>query len=291
MTYDLFIGDRLFSSWSLRGWLMLEKFGLPYRTHMVGLYSGSMAKDMAALAPARLVPALRQSDGTVIGESLAIAETLAERHPEAGLWPVSSAARATARWVCAEMVAGFGALRAECPMQLSHVWQGFQPSSDVRQDVERIETLWAHARGVSGSATGPLFGTYSLADVFYTPVAARIVGYGLPVSDANAAYCLSLLQDSAVRQWRAMGLTVAYEPFPYPQDAQPQAWPVSSKDVAKPISGTRALNTQCPYSGQPVTHVLELKGQNWGFCNAFCRDKTVADPEAWPEFIDMVNAH
>ncbi|MGI9368301.1 MAG: glutathione S-transferase N-terminal domain-containing protein, partial [Ruegeria sp.] len=127
MTYDLFIGDRLFSSWSLRGWLMLEKFGLSFRTHMIGLYSGTMVEDMGPLSPARLVPVLQLPDGTIVAESIAMAETLAERHPKAGLWPDDPASRATARWLCAEMVAGFHALRAQCPMQLLHCWQGFDP--------------------------------------------------------------------------------------------------------------------------------------------------------------------
>ena len=82
MTYDLYIGDRTFSSWSLRGWLLLEKFGLNFNTHLIGLYGGTMATDMAHLAPAKLVPTLRMPDRTVVGESLAIAETLAEHHPE-----------------------------------------------------------------------------------------------------------------------------------------------------------------------------------------------------------------
>ena len=86
MTYGLYIGDKAFSSWSLRGWLMLRKFDLPFREHMVFLYAGTMQTDLAPLAPARLVPALRTPDGTVIGESLAMAETLAECHPDAGLW-------------------------------------------------------------------------------------------------------------------------------------------------------------------------------------------------------------
>ena len=110
MTYDLYIGDRTFSSWSLRGWMMFEKFDLPVRTHLVGLYSGTMAQDLASLAPARLVPVVRASDGLVIGESLAIAETLAERHPHEGLWPEDGAQRARARWLCAEMVAGFSTM-------------------------------------------------------------------------------------------------------------------------------------------------------------------------------------
>ncbi|MCG7520135.1 glutathione S-transferase [Ruegeria sp. Ofav3-42] len=290
MTYDLFIGDRLFSSWSMRGWLMLEKFGLPYRSHMIGLYSGTMAEDMKPLAPARLVPALRLPDGTVVGESLAMAETLAELHPEAGMWPSDPAARATARWLCSEMAAGFTALRGQCPMQLKHCWQGFEASPETSADLQRIESLWAHARNVSGAISGPLFGTYSLADVFYTPVAARIIGYGLPVSDANREYCLELLSDTPVRQWRAMGLTVRYDPFPYALDLPSTPWPVGGVSRATPVEDTASINDACPYSGKAVTAVLDLGGQHWGFCNQFCRDKTVADPDAWPKFTDMIRA-
>ncbi len=287
MTYDLFIGDRLFSSWSMRGWLMLRKFGLPYTTHMIGLYSGTMARDMQPLAPARLVPALRLPDGTVVGESLAMAETLAERHPDAGLWPQDAAARATARWLCAEMVAGFHALRSACPMQIKHRWKGFEPSAETRADLTRIEALWAHAREISGAESGPLFGSYSLADVFYTPVAARIIGYGLPVSAQNHDYCMNLLSDPAVRQWRAMGLTVDYDPFPYdpPLDAEP--WPIGGASTARAVEAGPSVNDLCPYSGKPVTTFLELDGKRWGFCNTFCRDKTVADPGAWPKFTQM----
>jgi glutathione S-transferase len=225
MAYDLFIGDKMYSSWSLRGWLMLEKFNLPYQVNMVGLYSGTMAVDMAALAPARLVPALRTPEGTVVGESLAMAETLAERHPEAGLWPADPAQRAAARWLCAEMACGFGALRGDCAMQLSHVWEGFEPSDSVKADLARIEELWAHARKVSGSSEGWLFGEYSLADVFYAPVAARIVGYGLPVSEAARDYCAHVLADPAFKRWRAEAHEVTYDPEPYALDLPRRPWP------------------------------------------------------------------
>ena len=225
MTYDLFIGDRMYSSWSLRGWLMFEKFGIPCNTHMVGLYSGTMADDMAPLAPARLVPAVRTPEGTVIGESLAIAETLAERHPEAGLWPADPALRATARWLCAEMTAGFQALRGACPMQFQRRYSGFAADEAVRADLARIETLWSHARAISGAGGGWLFGDYSLADVFYTPVAVRIVGYGLPVSDAARAYCEALLDDPAVVAWRSQAAEIVYEPDPYRLDLPSQPWP------------------------------------------------------------------
>lgn len=225
MSYELYIGDRMFSSWSLRGWLMFEKFNIPCQTNMISLYSGTMADDMAPLAPARLVPAVRTPDGTVIGETLAIAETLAEQNPDAGLWPTDPAARATARWLCAEMTTGFGALRDACPMQLEYCQVGFEPSDAVLRDLARVETLWDHARGISGSATGWLFGEYSLADVFYTPVAARIIGYGLPVSQSAHAYCEALLKDPAVLNWRKEALKITYDPAPYALGLATTPWP------------------------------------------------------------------
>lgn len=224
MTYDIYIGDRTFSSWSLRGWLMMEKFNLPHRTHMIGLYSGTMADDMAPLAPARLVPAMKRPDGTVVGETLAMAETLAEDNPNAGMWPAGSAARATARWLCAEMVGGFSALRGDCPMQLNHVYEGFPPSEAVRSDLARIEALWAHAATFKTDGDW-LFGSYSLADVFYAPVCARIIGYDLPVSDATGAYCMRTLRDPAFQNWRTEGQKTKYDPDPYPMNLPTKAWP------------------------------------------------------------------
>lgn len=225
MTYDLFLGDRTFSSWSLRGWLMFEKFNIPVRTHMVGLYSGTMKEDLTELAPARLVPVMRTPDGIVVGETQAMAETLAERHPDAGLWPEDPAARALARWLVAEMHAGFSALRGQCAMQLLKVYEGFEVSDAVKADLARLEELWALARSRHG-AEGPwLFGRYSLADVFFAPVAARIVGYDLPVSPAARAYVETHLADPAFRAWREEGLKVSYDPEPYAKDLPHRPWP------------------------------------------------------------------
>ena len=227
MTYDLFIGDRSFSSWSLRGWLMLEKYGLAHRTHMVGLYSGTMAQDIAHLAPARLVPVLRTPEGCIVGESLAMAETLAERHPDAGLWPDDPDARMRARWLCAEMASGFAALRSQCPMQLLHVNTGFVASDAVLGDLARLQDLWQGAFEMAGRDDGWLFGAYSLADVFFAPVAARIIGYDLPVAEQAHAYCTRTLQDPALCAWRAQGLEISYDPFPYPAGTGTRPWPVA----------------------------------------------------------------
>ncbi len=225
MTYDLYIGDRSFSSWSLRGWLMFRKFDLPVRTHLVGLYNGRLADDLAPLAPARFVPVMRTPEGCVVGDTLAIAETLAERHPEAGLWPDDPAARALARWLCAEMHSGFPALRGECPMQLLHRYQGFAVSHAVRADLARIESLWSLAQQRHANGGPWLFGEYSLVDAFFAPVAARIAGYALPVGEDAARYVAAHLADPAFRDWRAEGLKVDYDPVPYALDLPIGPWP------------------------------------------------------------------
>lgn len=225
MSYDLFIGDKAFSSWSLRGWLLFEKFGIPYTEHQISLYNGTMAADMAPLAPARLVPAVRTPEGWPLGESAALVEVLHERHPEAGLFPAQEEARVYARWIIAEMHAGFSALRNACPMQLLHVYEGFEVTDDVKADIARLETILGIALD-HHAGDGPwLFGNYSAADAFYAPVAARIAGYDLPVSDRLARYVQRHLTDPAFKAWRAEGLTVAYDPVPYAMDLPTRNWP------------------------------------------------------------------
>lgn len=225
MTYDLYIGDRTFSSWSLRGWLMLEKFGLPYNTHMVGLYAGTYRTELAHLAPARTVPAMRTPEGYVLTDSMAMAETLVERHPDVALYPHDRAARALARTISHEMHSGFMALRDACPNMITHVWEGFQPSDPVLADLARIEELWALARSRHGRNGPWLFGDYSLADVMYAPVALRITAYGLPVSDAAQTYVNTHLNDPAFLAWREASKSESYDPWPYPLSLPRKSWP------------------------------------------------------------------
>lgn len=225
MTYDLYIGDRTFSSWSLRGWLMLEKFGLAYQSHVLGLYSGTLQADLADLAPARTVPVLKTPEGHILTDTIAMAETLAERHPDAGLWPSDPTARALARSLVAEMHSGFGALRGDCPMMLAHGWAGYQASDAVLADVARLEKLWDLTRTRHGGDGPWLFGRYTLADVFYAPAVTRLVTYGLPVGATAQAYIETTLRDPAFQAWRAAGLTQTYEPMPYRQEAKIIDWP------------------------------------------------------------------
>jgi len=287
MTYDLAIGDRSYSSWSLRGWLLFEKFGLPVRCYSFVLWTDDFRRLSVEFPPARLVPAMRTPEGEVVGDTLAIAETLAERHPEAGLWPADPAARAMARWMAAEMHSGFTALRGDCPMNLRLSYRDAAPRAEVLDDLARIEALWSRARERFGGAGPWLFGRYSAADAFFAPVATRIASYNLPVSAAAADYVAAHLADPAFRRWRAMGLAENRIQPAYAKPYAERPWPGPAPRPATLAEGP-SENAACPYSGKPVSHFLAMEGRVWGFCNAFCRDKTLADPEAWPAFLAMV---
>ena len=224
MTYTIAIGDRTYSSWSLRGWLLFAKFGLAVNIREARLYTDEIGKTLADFGGARLVPAVTADDGLVVWDSLAIAETLAERHPNAGHWPADPHLRAIARAMCAEMHSGFQALRNACPMNLEHRYTGFMVSDAVRKDLDRIELIWQMARQKSG-ATGPwLFGEYSAADAFFAPVATRIATYGLPVGAAAQAYVSAHLADSKFLQWRKAGLANFVAQPSYAKDLPTVAW-------------------------------------------------------------------
>lgn len=287
MTYDLILGDRAYSSWSLRGWLLFERFGIPAKTRFVDFSSEDVAAQLSEFAPARTVPTMRTPEGAVVSDSLAIAEELASRHPETGLWPKDAKARAIARTLTAEMHSGFAALRGACPMNLRVAYTSYLPDEAVEADLRRLEVIWDHARASCGGKGPWLCGEYSAADAFYAPVAARIAGYGLKVSASAQAYTNAHLADPAFRRWRAMGL-ISGKTLPwYTRDFDQGNWPGPKPLAARAVDGTTSENTACPYSGDPVTHVMELDGRRFGFCNAFCRDKTVADAEAWPAFLKI----
>ncbi|MEM7642839.1 MAG: glutathione S-transferase [Pseudomonadota bacterium] len=205
MTYDLLIGDRSYSSWSLRGWLLFAAFDLPVRAEMAEMYDPGFLPTLRGWWPAaRTVPIARAPDGVIWTDSLAIAEGLAERHPEAGHWPDAPAPRALARSLVAEMHSGFTALRGACPMNLRTGWSGFVPSEAVQGDLARLQMLWSLAR--EQAVDGPwLFGRYCAADAFFAPVAMRIAGYGLEVGPAGRAYVGAHLAHGPLRAWRAEG--------------------------------------------------------------------------------------
>lgn len=226
MTYTLLIGDRIYSSWSLRGWLAFAAFGVPVEVRLAHMDSPEFREALADFAPARTVPALRVDGRGVIWDTLAIAETLAERYPDIAFWPGDAEARGLARAMAAEMHSGFAALREACPMDLGATVEGFVAPEAALADLARIETLWAAARACAGRGRGPwLFGGYSLADVFYAPIAARIAAYGLPVSAEAEAYVAAHLAHPAFVEWRAAALADPHR-HPMPGDALPRRpWP------------------------------------------------------------------
>ena len=288
MTEMLFIGDHTYSSWSLRAWLLFERFGISVPHQIVEFSKAPVAEQMAPFAPARTVPTWITPERIALSDSLAIAEELATRHPDAGLWPNDPSARAVARTLACEMHSGFQALRSQCPMNLRAAFRDVPVNDALGADLNRIEVIWADARARFGG-TGPwLCGTYSVADAFFAPVAARVAGYDLPVSDAARTYVDSHLQDPAFRRWRAMASAHGTVLQRYAQPHATTPWPGPQPLAAQPVATGTPENEVCPYSGGAATHLLTVEGRIFGFCNAACRDKTVADPEAWPAFMALL---
>jgi glutathione S-transferase len=288
MTYRLLIGQRSYSSWSLRGWLPFAVFSIPVEVTTAKLYSDSFRGEVAAFGGARTVPVARTPEGGVLGDSIAIAWHLAETFPDRGLLPEDRARRADAMSMIAEMHSGFGALRSRCPMNLRTGWAGFAAPAEVRADLDRIEDIWARALDRSG---GPfLFGSYSLADIFFAPVATRIATYGLPVSDTAQAYVTTHLSQPDFRRWRALGAAEGPDLPQYEMPLERRPFPAPKTIEARAVETGTPENDVCPYSGEPVAHLARIGGRVFGFCNAACRDKTVADPEAWPDFMAVYDS-
>ncbi len=289
--YTLYIGDRAYSSWSLRGYLLMEMLGQPYQTRIAEMRTEDFEALKREIAPGRLVPTIIAGDiGHPVWDSLAIAETLHERHPDAGIWPEDPSARAAARSLAAEMHSGFSALRNDCPMNLRRRYRGFRPSDAVRADAARAEELWSWARARWGGEGEFLFGRFTAADAFYAPLATRLATYRLEVSADAEAYVEAIHRHPAFRRWRAMALatpkTLAHYEFDLASDAPFGPAPRPAKAVA----GVPATNANCPYSGKPVAadSLAEIDGRLIGFCNTFCRDKSVADADAWPKLAPLL---
>lgn len=194
------------------------------------MYTPEFARMLEGFGGGRQVPAIRIETGgdpVIVSDTLAIAETLAERHPDLNMWPKDPVARGRARSITAEMHSGFTALRSACAMNLRHCYRGFTPSEEVLADVSRIDEIWSEARTKWGSAGPWLFGEYSIADAFYAPVAARLFIYGLSISDAAEAYVQTTIHDRSFKEWRADGLTENYIQPRYALDLETYAWPDS----------------------------------------------------------------
>ena len=203
----LYIGNKNYSSWSMRPWVLLKQFDIPFEEVKVrfdSFQAGSEFRNtIDAVSPVGKVPVL-VDDGFVVWDTLAIAEYVAEKFPEKNLWPQESKARARARSVCAEMHSGFGALRSACPMNIEAslpdvgqlIWRD-KPA--VRVDVARIVAMWDELLSKHG---GPLlFGGFSIADAYFAPVAMRLKSYALPVPASITAYINRLCAAPGVKAW------------------------------------------------------------------------------------------
>ncbi|MGH6890317.1 MAG: glutathione S-transferase family protein [Rhizomicrobium sp.] len=203
--YTLFIGTKNWSSWSLRAWLALRATGVDFEEVVIRLAQPDTGEAIRTRARADTVPALQIRDGgadLTVFDSLAICETLAERHPEAQLWPPSPAARAQARSIAATMHSGFAALRATLPMEFARRLPTPEPNDQVRDEIARIARFWSEALG-QGGAGGFLYGRFSIADCMYAPVVSRFRTYGIALDSPLDAYCGRILDLPAMRDWHA----------------------------------------------------------------------------------------
>lgn len=194
----LYLGNRNYSSWSLRGWLVARLSGLPFEAVQVSLAGGSPNPRILAISPSGRVPCLHDGDA-VTWDSLAIAEMLAERVP--AMWPADRAARAHARSVTAEMHSSFEALRSEMTMCIRERVDVRPWSPALSRDIARIEAIFDEARRRFGSGGRFLYGELSIADCFYAPVAFRFQTYGVSLGGHAGAYVTELLAHPFMREW------------------------------------------------------------------------------------------
>jgi len=216
----LVIGNKNYSSWSMRPWVLLRARGIAFRERMLKFGSQDWRDHIARLSPSGLVPALWEGEpgaGFATWDTLAITERLHELHPERGIWPADAQRRARARTVAAEMHAGFGSLRAAMPMNIRGRYPGKGMSEGVAQDIARIGAIWA-------AAGGPyLFGEFCAADAFYAPVATRFVTYGVEMKNSAREYQQALLDSPGVKAWREealreTGFVAEDEPYAAPRE-------------------------------------------------------------------------
>ena len=201
----LIIGNKAYSSWSLRGWLACKQSGLPFEEVVVPLYDEDWEKrrEGAEFGPSSgKVPLLWDGD-IVVWDSLAIIEFLAEKTGREIFWPADDGARAMARSMAAEMHSSFPALRRKHPMNIRQVFEGKHPDDDVIADLQRIMQIWAEARARYGSGGDFLFGDFGAADIMFAPVVTRIVTYQLPVPRFAPAYMHAVLAHPFMQDWIA----------------------------------------------------------------------------------------
>ncbi|HEY8039644.1 MAG TPA: glutathione S-transferase family protein [Polyangiaceae bacterium] len=213
----LAVGNKNYSSWSLRAWLALEHTGAPFTEVVIPLDRPDTRERIAQHSPSGRVPALRDGD-VHVWDSLAIAEYLAERFPEARLWPDERAARACARAVSAEMHAGFASLRSNMPMNVRARLPGYGRTPGSLRDIDRVRTLWSDCRARFGAGGPYLFGRFSVADAMYAPVVFRFRSYDVSLDAVQRGYVDAMLAHPAMQKWEKAAVA---EPWPLEADEYP----------------------------------------------------------------------
>jgi glutathione S-transferase len=196
----LVIGNKNYSSWSMRPWVLMRQLGIPFEEKKLRFHSTEWDGEIERWSPSRLVPVLWNGDQTV-WDTLAIAEALHEWFPEKGVWPNDAAARAFARSASAEMHSGFRDLRGAMPMNIRSSYPGKGMSPAVQANIDRIEKLWKEARARFGSGGPFLFGAFSAADAMFAPVTTRFRTYAVKLSPESQRYCDAVLAAPGVRAW------------------------------------------------------------------------------------------
>jgi glutathione S-transferase len=200
MALTLVIGNKNYSSWSLRPWLALKKTGAAFEEIVVPLDRPESRAEIFKHSPSGFVPTLKDDELT-IWDSLAICEYLAEKFPDAGLWPQDPSARAIARSVSAEMHSGFSALRNNMPMNVRGNAPGKGRAPGVQDDVNRISAIWRDCRTRFGTSGPYLFGSFTIADAMYGPVVSRFVTYQVELDADAKAYVNTMWADPAMAAW------------------------------------------------------------------------------------------
>ena len=202
MPLKLILANKAYSSWSLRPWILLTHFRIPFEEIVVAMDQSDTRAQMLKYAPSGKCPSLQ--DGKIaVWESLAIIEYVAESYPEKAIWPRAKAARAHARSLATEMHAGFQPLRQACPTNFRRSPKAIALSDEVRADVDRIEKAWAYARDTFGRAGAFLFGRFSAADAMFAPVVNRFHAYDIPVGRTTRAYMDAIMALPAWQAWIA----------------------------------------------------------------------------------------
>ena len=196
----LTIGNKNYSSWSLRPWLLLRHLGLPFEERLIPLDTPEFARDIGAISPTRRVPVL-QHGALRLWDSLAICEYACELAGRG--WPRDRAARAVARAVCAEMHAGFGSLRSQWPMNARAQGRRTSASNERSAELSRVEDIWEDCRTRFGGDGPWLFGEYCVADAMYAPVVLRMRTYGAHLRPGSSQYSATVLGDAHLREWLA----------------------------------------------------------------------------------------